>query len=123
MLRLTDFGRVVSEALRQVEGGAGATDNISIVLMCNLELDGPMRPNRIMEITGLSSGGVTKVVTRLETAGLVARENQALTDDRRAVSVSLTNEGHTVLRDFAHVLDARIADSAVLLRELNRLVE
>jgi MarR family transcriptional regulator, organic hydroperoxide resistance regulator len=52
-----------------------------------LDLMGPMTPGRLGECSGLSSGGVTVVLDRLEGAGYVRRSNNP--HDRRSVVVSL----------------------------------
>lgn len=123
LLRLARFGETVSEALSQTPSGASVTDNVSIAMLCHLELYGPQRPIDIVEFTGLTSGGVTKLVTRLESSGLVERERHALEHDKRAVYVSLTEEGHDLMRTFSLVLRDRFSDAAVVIKELNRFVE
>jgi DNA-binding MarR family transcriptional regulator len=50
-----------------------------------LELLGPVTPGKLAESTGLTSGGVTVMLDRLEKAGLVKRERNP--DDRRSVLV------------------------------------
>jgi len=52
-----------------------------------LELMGPMTPGRLAECTGLTTGGVTVVLDRLEKAGYARRERNP--DDRRSVLVHL----------------------------------
>ena len=50
-----------------------------------LELLGPVTPGKLAQHTGLTSGGVTVMLDRLEKAGLVKRERNP--DDRRSVLV------------------------------------
>jgi MarR family transcriptional regulator, organic hydroperoxide resistance regulator len=52
-----------------------------------LDLLGPMTPGALARWSGLSSGGVTVVLDRLESAGYVRREPNP--DDRRSVLVHL----------------------------------
>lgn len=52
-----------------------------------LELLGPMTPGVLAQCSGLSSGGVTVVLDRLEKAGYVRRSSNPA--DRRSVLVSL----------------------------------
>lgn len=122
LLRLAEFGTTVSAALRSTPDGALVSDNISVLVLSHLELDGPKRPSEFVQITGMSSGGVTKVITRLENAGLAARDRGFHEQDGRAVVVSLTDRGHTLMRAFSRELDLRISDAAVLIKELNRLI-
>jgi len=55
-----------------------------------LELQGPLTPGRLAEFTGLTTGGVTVVLDRLEKAGLVRRERNP--QDRRSVVIHLQPE-------------------------------
>lgn len=52
-----------------------------------LDLLGPMTPGNLVQCSGLTSGGVTVVLDRLEKAGYVRRANHP--QDRRSVVVSL----------------------------------
>jgi MarR family transcriptional regulator, organic hydroperoxide resistance regulator len=52
-----------------------------------LDLLGPMTPGALAQWSGLSSGGVTVVLDRLESAGFVRREPNP--DDRRSVLIYL----------------------------------
>ena len=48
-------------------------NNISVIVLCSLDVDGPRRPGELQELTGLSSGGVSKLLDRMEHAGVVKR--------------------------------------------------
>src|ERR1700691_4728406 len=50
-----------------------------------LDLLGPVTPGRLAECTGLTTGGVTVMLDRLEKAGMVKREPNP--NDRRSVFV------------------------------------
>ena len=52
-----------------------------------LDLLGPMTPGALAQWSGLSSGGVTVVIDRLESAGYVRREPNP--EDRRSVLIHL----------------------------------
>lgn len=52
-----------------------------------LDLLGPVTPGKLAECTGLTTGGVTVMLDRLEKAGVVKREPNP--DDRRSVLVRL----------------------------------
>jgi DNA-binding MarR family transcriptional regulator len=52
-----------------------------------LELMGPLTPGKLAECTGLTTGGVTVVLDRLEKAGYIRREPNP--GDRRSVVVRL----------------------------------
>jgi MarR family 2-MHQ and catechol resistance regulon transcriptional repressor len=58
---------------------------------------GPLRLGQIAEKVLKSEGNITTVVDNLERAGLVKRERSV--KDRRAVTVSLTEEGHRLISE------------------------
>jgi DNA-binding MarR family transcriptional regulator len=64
--------------------GLGLTD---MQIIHVLQLDGPSTPGRLAAGTGLSSGGVTVALDRLEKAGYVRREPNP--HDRRSLLVTL----------------------------------
>jgi DNA-binding MarR family transcriptional regulator len=67
--------------------GLGGSDGQFLSL---LQLNGPLSPGRLAEITGLTTGTVTGVIDRLERAGYVRRERDLA--DRRKVLVTLVPE-------------------------------
>ena len=67
--------------------GLGASD---AQFMHLLQLNGPLTPGRLAELSGLTTGTVTGVLDRLEHAGFVSRERDP--DDRRKVIVKLDEE-------------------------------
>ncbi|MEA2024039.1 MAG: MarR family transcriptional regulator [Actinomycetota bacterium] len=81
------------EAFLGVIDDEALVSNISITTLMALHRDGPLRANTIAELTDLTSGGATKLIDRLERGGLVAREKGTVSDDGRAVVVSLTASG------------------------------
>ncbi|WP_030057251.1 MULTISPECIES: MarR family winged helix-turn-helix transcriptional regulator [Streptomyces] len=92
--------------------------------------DGPVTTGRIAELTGLTSGSATRLVDRLEKAGLVARQRDDA--DRRRVLVAVLPEAlerfgevwRSLGADWAAVLDEDSeAELAFLLRHMNRTVE
>jgi DNA-binding MarR family transcriptional regulator len=64
--------------------GLGLTD---MQMIHTLQLYGPSTPGRLAEWTGLSSGGVTVALDRLEKAGYIRREPNP--HDRRSLLVTL----------------------------------
>ena len=82
-----------------------------------LRVEGPpyrMSPSRLNEVLALSSGGVTKTVDRLESAGLVRRTPDP--SDGRGVLVGLTGRGR---RMAARIFDAGLAKYADAFDELD----
>jgi DNA-binding MarR family transcriptional regulator len=105
--------------------GFNATD---LQLLNMLELSGPTTPKILAQVTGLSTGGVTVALDRLEKARYVKREPNP--DDRRSVLVHfLPKSGHPIFaqykdveessrRVFAGFSDKEIALLTKLLRTL-----
>jgi DNA-binding MarR family transcriptional regulator len=66
------------------KAGLGLTD---MQMLHMLQLHGPATPSRLAEGTGLSSGGVTVALDRLEKSGLIRREPNPT--DRRSLLIHL----------------------------------
>ncbi len=114
------LGRTWTESVNR-RVGFDVSDNQSIALFSRLAIDGAVRPGEIMELTGLSSGGATKLVTRLEEQGLVSRSHGSIPDDRRAVLVSLTPRGEEVVAEFAGEFRRLMVALGPLLKDLSNL--
>jgi DNA-binding MarR family transcriptional regulator len=120
---LADLGREIDMAVNSSLDGEFVYDNVSLIVVCKLEVDGPMRPSEIVGVTGLSSGGATKTITRLENAGMVERIHGAFPADRRGVSVQLTARGHEFAHIYATQLGTRLATLPELASKVTRLLE
>jgi DNA-binding MarR family transcriptional regulator len=87
------------------------------VTLHTLRIGGPpyrLSPSRLNQVLGLSSGGVTKIIDRLESAGLVKRAPDPR--DGRGVRVALTARGR---RMAATIFDAGLAKYSRTLERLN----
>jgi MarR family transcriptional regulator, organic hydroperoxide resistance regulator len=87
-----------------------------------LQLVGPMTPGRIADRTGLSTGGVTVLLDRLEQAGYVRRERNP--DDRRSVVVHLNTARMAKVAEYYASIDEQLAEflAAYPQRELETVV-
>ncbi len=88
LLQLASFGQGVSDAMSTATGKPDLMGNTPLRVLCLLDLDGPTRPSTISEVVGLTSGGMTKVLDRLEAAGLIERSYGVIATDHRGVSVA-----------------------------------
>ena len=122
LLKLAEFGQVVSAALAEAARDEGLVSNANVVVLCRLELQGSLRPSDIMETTGLTSGGVTKLIDRLAAADLVERLEAPVPGDARGVMVALTDTGRERLGSMVRVLSERLGETEVLVKEINRLL-
>jgi len=81
----------------------------------------PLRPREVSALAGLSSGGTSKLLDRMERAGLIERTYGELPEDRRAVTIRITHDGRSAV-DVAEGLTRGIArDLVPVLRDLLEL--
>jgi DNA-binding MarR family transcriptional regulator len=119
LLVMARFGRTVSQATADAASDPELADSTSLTVLCTLDLDGPRRPGVLQEITGLSSGGVSKLLDRMEEAKVVKRSYGAIAGDNRGVLVSITPKGRRQLRSIAEALARRLPDSKLLVKEVS----
>jgi DNA-binding MarR family transcriptional regulator len=72
-----------------------------VLLQLRRSPDGHLKMNEIAEAIVHSSGGTTRLVDRIEEAGLVAR--QSCPSDRRAIHVAITDAGNAKLDEALNV--------------------
>ena len=122
LLRLAEFGQFISSAMGEAAGDAEFVNNVSIMVLVTLDLEGPQRPNDLKDRTGLSSGGVTKVVDRLAESNLVSRAYGVIPEDHRGVLISLTEEGSRFVATVTGALAEHLPHSRALIEEFDRLL-
>ncbi len=113
-MTLTRLSRI-SEALHEQSAGEFGINGSEATTLVALLASGPehrMLPSEIRTRVAHTSAGVTGIVRRLETKGLVSRA--ADPSDGRRVPISLTPEGERLVRAF---LEARATAFATLFRE------
>lgn len=106
--------------------GGGAVDQQSHAALRHLAAWGPMRPTALSEVLGTGASHVSKIVGRLEDAGLVARSTDPA--DGRATLISLTEAGEEAARGvyelgdrmINEVLEGWSADDVALYTELTK---
>lgn len=91
------LGLLLVEAVAGAPDAAPSIEYTSVLVLCHAELEGGCRPGGLMDLLDLSSGGVTKLLDRLEADGLVRREYGSVDADRRAVVVTATAQGRRVM--------------------------
>lgn len=100
LLGLTEFSYVLNKEL-QSRIAPLPDENVDLIVMLLLSIEGPKRPTELRKRTRLSSGGMTKVIDRLEAAGLVSRDRRAIDNDNRAVVIELTAAGERTVESVA----------------------
>jgi len=93
LVTLGRIGQELSTALEARVADQELTSNVPVMVICELAMRGPLRPRQLQASTGLTSGGVTRQVDRLERQGLVTRSYGTLAKDRRATVIELTADG------------------------------
>jgi DNA-binding MarR family transcriptional regulator len=79
-------------------GGGGLLDEAGHRMLRHLSFRGPMRPSALAAELGTGRSNISKIVRRLESAGLVARSSDL--DDSRGSLVHLTEAGLDVAQRF-----------------------
>ena len=123
LLQLARFGSTVSNAMADATGQPEFVTNAPLLVLCLLDLEGPERPGAIGEVVGLTSGGTTKLLDRMETAGLINRSYGAIEADHRGVQVTLTAEGRRLLRIATGSLIEHLPETTGMLKEVVALLE
>jgi DNA-binding MarR family transcriptional regulator len=118
LLMMSSYGQIVSAAMTEVSPDPELVSNAALVVLCTLDLDGPRRPGVLQELTGLSSGGVSKLLDRMETAGVVKRSYGAVPGDNRGVLVSITRRGRSVTARFTGAVAARLPEARTLAKQI-----
>ena len=85
----------------------------SVAALATIERRGPLAPSELAELERVKRPTITRVVSRLEEAGLVERTNDPT--DGRAFLVSITRHGSELLRRI------RTRKTAYLARRLGKL--
>src|SRR5436309_4774766 len=86
MRRASGLGAIFSQAVAD-SAGVSSSD---LECLDFLNLEGRVTAGRLAEVTGLTTGAITGVVDRLEKAGFVRRERDAV--DRRKVFIATVPE-------------------------------
>ena len=122
LLVLGRLGRAVHDALvARVE--PAIVGDAKIFVIVRLHLRGPQRPSDIVQALGMSSGGVTKLLDRLEAAGYISREFGAIKNDRRATRLVLTPKGAGLAQDYADALLSELDEVRDAIERLHAMVQ
>jgi DNA-binding MarR family transcriptional regulator len=87
-----------------------------LLLMTLLETHGPLPMSRVAELLGCGLPTATGIVSRMEERGLVERQHDS--EDRRVVTLSLSNEGAVEIRELQLSRRERMATALTHLSEV-----
>ena len=93
------------------------------LVLAHLAATGPKRPRDVRSAIGLTTGGVSNMLARLEAAGVVSRASTPDGGDARAVRIELTARGTAVEPELTAAIVERARASAPIVRELRLLLE
>jgi DNA-binding MarR family transcriptional regulator len=114
LMATVQLGEAMAGSIVARSGDPSLAFNAPIAVITELALRGPRRPSQLASFTGLTSGGVTKLLDRMEDAGVVTRATGMVKRDQRAVVVALTEKGEA----FARAIGDGVLDQITLLRSL-----
>lgn len=116
--------RVVAELVRQVRAFIAGSSLFSahvaeklgihptdLQFLNILDLYGPLTPSELARLSGLTTGGVTVVVNRLERAGYVRRKASAR--DRRSVTIEIVPSRRRKVIANYEAVEARFRDMLI----------
>jgi DNA-binding MarR family transcriptional regulator len=86
----------MARRLRQEAGTSGETSPTLIAALATVEREGPLTPSALADHERIQRPTATRVVARLEEAGLVTRTPDPV--DRRVAHVAITPEGSALLK-------------------------
>lgn len=119
------LGALTGQLEAAITGAVGPelSSRANVATLFYLELEGPRRPGALQEVTSLSSGGVSKLIDRLEAQGLVRRTFGPVDGDRRAVLVQLTPKGRRLARRMADAAQRCAEEQRVFLKQIVTLAD
>jgi len=89
-----------------------------LLLMTLLETHGSMPMSRVAELLGCSLPTATGIVSRMDERGLVARQHDQ--EDRRVVTISLSEAGAAEIQELQHSRRQRMANALTHLSDAER---
>jgi DNA-binding MarR family transcriptional regulator len=102
-----------------IESGLGGlSSNDAIGVLAHLAGEGPSRPRDLLEITHLTSGGLSNLFDRLESAGFITRSYGIEPSDRRSATVAITAAGIDAVTKIDDIVSATIESLEPALVEL-----
>jgi DNA-binding MarR family transcriptional regulator len=123
VLQMASLGTGVSTAIASATGQPDLVGNAPMQVMSLLDLDGPARPSAIADVVGLTSGGTTKLLDRLEAAGMIKRSYGVIDGDHRGVLVTLTSDGRQMVRTAAQAMVDHLPDASDLVKSVVDLLD
>ncbi len=113
-----DTTKAIEEA-----GLADIQSNRDCQVLSMLLREGPERPRDLLPRLGMTSGGLTKLLDRLENLHLVTREYGHVPGDHRGVTVTLTMAGTAAITAVGLVVERSLNDNGPKISRALELLE
>jgi DNA-binding MarR family transcriptional regulator len=123
LLRLAEYGHTVTEAMAASTKDREFITNTPLLVLCVLDLEGPKRPGALQDLVGLTSGGTSKLLDRMEHAGLIRRTYGTIDRDNRGVEVTLTARGRRLIRRATSSFADFLPETKAMVKELVGIVD
>lgn len=115
-----DTGARWTTAIEEMPLGDALSGNMAMRVLLMLHGSDSLRPMDLLESAPITSGGMTKLLDRLETAGLVERLGNRPEVDGRGVEVSLTATGRDCAEQALTLLSPLVEEFIDGLNEIAR---
>jgi DNA-binding MarR family transcriptional regulator len=122
LLLLKQIGLNITKAIEEA-GLADIESNRDCLILSTLMQEGPQRPRDLLSGAGMTSGGLTKLLDRLETLHLITREYGHVPGDHRGVAVSLTMAGRAAITVVGQVVEQSLRDDEPKISRALELLE
>lgn len=123
LIALATLGASITKSMSEVTDRPEFTGNAPLLVLCYLDLEGPKRPGFLQDVVGLTSGGTSKLLDRMEKAGLVVRRYGTIDTDYRGVEVAITPDGRKLVRAAVGALRGHLDETATIVATLTKLLD
>lgn len=108
IVEMSIMGHNISDELYAAFPDEALVRNATLAVLAQLLVEGPHRPTELLSATGLTRGGLSKVIDQLEEAGLVERFKDPSDPDGRSVYVKLLDKGTRLAEEMVEIMGRRI---------------
>ncbi len=98
--RMSSFGRTLDTAIRAHHAPQHPKNRDQLALLL-IAIGDPARPSQLAAQLTLTTGGMTRVLNKLESDRLIERNHGQIEGDRRAVAIELAPDGREVVAAIA----------------------
>jgi DNA-binding MarR family transcriptional regulator len=122
ILAVASFGLTVTRAIQRVGGDPDSVRGAPLVLLVTLLLYGEQRPRDLGAAVGMNSANMARLLDRLEASSFIERRYNRVEGDRRAILVSITDDGAAYTNEVSTVLASYLPSGADLSAALSDIV-